>query len=306
MVAASLCGAATFEEDFAVDPAASGWKTFGNPGLFQWNPTNQNLEVTWDSAQPNSYFYHPLGTILTSNDAFSIAFDLELHDAAITGFSFEIAVGLFHFDDATNPGFLRGTGRNATNLFEFDFFPDFGFGPSLDGTIVDRAGRFRFIYDNLPLDPGSVYRVTLNHPADSASVTGEILKDGNPYTLLPTLYVQPPATNFNDFRLDTVSISSYSDTGASGSILAHGTVDNLIVTLPPPPIRDLTGAFSNDVWQAQFLSRSNWLYTLERTLDFQTWTNVGPVTSGNGTDLTLPDLSPPAAKSFYRVRANRP
>ena len=77
------------------------------------------------------------------------------------------------------------------------------------------------------------------------------------------------------------------------------------VTLPPPPVQKLTGAFSNDLWQAQFIGRSNWLYTLERTTNFISWTEVSAA-SGNGTNLLLQDTNAPMDKGFYRVRAARP
>ena len=85
------------------------------------------------------------------------------------------------------------------------------------------------------------------------------------------------------------------------SIYAQGVVDNLVVTLPPPPIQNLAGAFRNSVWQAQFSSQTNGLYTLERTSDFQSWTTVSPTILGDGTKLLLQDASPPADKAFYRV-----
>jgi hypothetical protein len=81
---------------------------------------------------------------------------------------------------------------------------------------------------------------------------------------------------------------------------------NFVITVPPPPIQNLTGACSNGVWQAQFCSRSNWLYVLERTSDFQSWTNICPVTCGNATNLCLQDPNPPANKAFYRLSASRP
>jgi hypothetical protein len=56
----------------------------------------------------------------------------------------------------------------------------------------------------------------------------------------------------------------------------------------------------------QFISRSNWLYTLERTIDFQSWTTVSGPASGNGTNLFLQDAHPPTDKAFYRVSAERP
>ena len=54
------------------------------------------------------------------------------------------------------------------------------------------------------------------------------------------------------------------------------------VTVPPPPVQYLTGGFSNSIWQAQFLSRSNWLYTLERSEDLEAWTALPPGLTGTG------------------------
>ena len=51
----------TIVERFTTDPALDGWQVFGDTNLFQWDSANQNLAVTWDSSQTNSYFYHLLG-----------------------------------------------------------------------------------------------------------------------------------------------------------------------------------------------------------------------------------------------------
>ena len=58
-------------------------------------------------------------------------------------------------------------------------------------------------------------------------------------------------------------------------------VANLRVDLPPPA-QNLVGALlSNGVWQVQFTDRTNWLYTLERTLGFDSGERrVGPA-AGN-------------------------
>src|SRR6266436_4438468 len=74
--------AAMITEDFTKDPVAHGWRIFGDTNLFVWNTTNHNLNVTWDSSRPNSYFYFPLGTILNRYDDFSLALDLQLTDVA--------------------------------------------------------------------------------------------------------------------------------------------------------------------------------------------------------------------------------
>jgi hypothetical protein len=70
-------------------------------------------------------------------------------------------------------------------------------------------------------------------------------------------------------------------------------------------VQNLTSTFSNGVWQAQFISRSNWIYARERTTDFQSWTNILPVAAGNATNLFLQDANPPTGKAFYRVSAQR-
>ena len=76
LVAASMCGAATWQEDFSSDPLQNGWQIFGDTNLFHWDSTNQNLAVTWDSSQTNSYFYRALGTILARDDSFQLSLEI--------------------------------------------------------------------------------------------------------------------------------------------------------------------------------------------------------------------------------------
>ena len=137
-------------------------------------------------------------------------------------------------------------------------------------------------------------------PAATTNLSGQVSTNGQIFSSLPNIYAGP----ITDFRIDTVSITSYGG-GAAGTP-AHGTVDNLVVTLPPPPVQNLSGTLTNGIWQAQFLSRSNWLYTLQRTTNFSSWNSVSPATSGNGTNLFLPDTNAPVARVFYRVKADRP
>ena len=66
-------------DDFFTDPARNGWKTFGGADLFHWNPTNECIEVTWDTERENSYFYHPLGTIISKADDFKLEFRICAH-----------------------------------------------------------------------------------------------------------------------------------------------------------------------------------------------------------------------------------
>ena len=78
------------------------------------------------------------------------------------------------------------------------------------------------------------------------------------------------------------------------------------LTLTVSPVQNLSGNFFGGQWQAQFLSRSFWSYSLERSLDLQSWSVVTNGISGNGTNLMLWDANSPVDKGFYRIRADRP
>lgn len=309
VVCAAPARAATFTENFTTNPLQNGWQVFGDTNLFQWDATNQVMDVTWDSSQSNSYFYHPLGTILTINDSFSLAFDLNLSSQSAVGY-FELAVGLFNVTEATNADFSRAL-VNSPNLFEFDYYPaSGGEDASIDATLADMTvtetndGDFYFAYDDVPLLNNVTYHVILTHEAGEGTIEGEVLTNGTVYTALPNMYPGP----ITDFRIGTVAIINYTSTDDpyGDAVNAQGAVGNVVVTMPPPPVQNLTLVTSNALCQAQFCSQTNWLYVLQRTCDFQSWTNVTPPISGNGTNLVLQDPAPPGRKAFYRVNATRP
>jgi hypothetical protein len=313
LVAASTGGAATFQEDFSSDPLQNGWMMFGDTNLFQWDSVNQNLDVTWDSSQTNSYFYHSLGTIVAKSDDFSLTFDLQLSDIAIgvnpnKTNTFELVVGFINFASATSTNLERGTGINAAygarSTCEFDYFPDSGYGATISPTLISSNNQFatRFAFP-LTLDPGALFHVAMAYTASNLTLQTTVTHNGEPFGPIPNVVL---SGSFSDFRLDQVAVCSYSDAGADGSLLAHGTVDNFVVTVPPPPVQSLTGSFTNGVWQAQFPGQSNWLYTLQRSVDFQSWANVSSITPGNATNLFLQDADPPADKAFYRISAQKP
>jgi len=306
-------------ENFSANPLQNGWKVFGDTNLFQWDSTNKDLRVTWDSSQPNSYFYHPLGTILARDDDFSMAFDLQLADIG-PGLNtnmpstFEIALGFLNLEQAAQTNFLRGTGVNATNVAEFAYFWDSGYGATAYPTFVDTNGTFNWNaatdYAVFTLTNGVTYHIAMAYAASNQTATAAIT---NSQQASGVLITQPLDldTNFFDLRLDTFSVSSYSDAGQTpgkyaGSVLAHGVVGNIVLVVPPPPVQNLIGSFSNRVWQVQFDARATWVYTLQRTTDFQSWTDVSPVTCGASGPMVLSDLVPATAKAFYRIRANRP
>lgn len=307
LAAVSTARAATFTENFSTNPLRNGWHVFGPTNLFQWNPVSQNLDVTWDSTLGNNYFYHSLGTILTRNDDFALAFDLQVNEAEATGYGFELSVGLFNLAEATNSDFNRSTGENSPNLVEFDYFPDVGYGPTIWPLFVDTNSLFNYngssdyaIYGPII---GDWYHIVMTYSAAGQTmVTTMTNYEGTSGITV----IDPLDSSFTDFRVDTLSVSSYQDDGFGDSVYAQGVIDNFAVTLPPPPVQDLVGSLANGRWLAQFTSQDDWLYTLQRTADFQTWTNVSAQTTGNGTTLYLFDNNPLPNQAFYRVSATRP
>jgi hypothetical protein len=309
-----LLRAVTVVEDFSTNPLARDWRVFGDASLFHWNATNQNLEVTWDSSHTNSYYYLPLKTILDKDDDFSLSFDLEFlgYASGTTSnkpYAAEAAIGLLNLDNATQTNFSRGSGVSAAygpeNLVEFDFFPSFStFLPTIAQVIVSTNNTWLYNHDNLlDMPPGDLFHIEMDYAAATRTLTTVTTLNGSQYGATQTIQVP---TNGFDFRVAAFSVSSYSDQNSASSIHAHGVIDNIVVTTPPPPVQNLIGKLANTVWQVTFLGRSNWLYTLERTVDFSAWTNVSATVSGNATNLVLQDTNPPTDQAFYRVRAERP
>jgi len=323
----SVAHAATIIENFVSNPLQNGWQVFGDTNLFQWDSLNQQLAVTWDSTRSNSYFHYPLGTVLTRHDDFSFSFDLRLSDIASdvelgkTG-PLQLGFGFLNSTNATSTNFMRGSFGNAPNVAEFDYYAwgyyDFG------GTIYDApaattpsfisgvnsyayAPTVISVYNN-ELPTNQTVHVMMTYTASNQTVALTVLTNGVPIAALPDL-VLDSAHGFEDtdnFFADMFSISSYSSAGDDyDSILAHGTVDNIVVVLPPP-VQSLTGSFSNAVWHVEFSSRRNWLYTLERTTNFAAWSEVSVPTLGNGTTMFLEDTNAVLVKALYRVCAQRP
>ncbi len=310
------CFGATLTEDFSSNPFLNGWKVSGDANLFQWSASNQNLRVTWDSAQPNSYFYHPLDTVLARDNDFSLSFDLRLDDIGAGPdtnklSSFPIAIGFINLDVATRTNFFRGTGTDSPDLAEFAYFWDSGFGATSWPSLVDTNSDFNYNsssdYAILALTPGDTYHIAMTYHAVSQTLVSTIT---NQTTLSGVLLTQPLSTNFTDFRLGSVSINSYSEAGQdpqyAGSVLAHGVVDNLVATFSSPPLQPLAQVFTQGTWKIQFSGATNWIYTLQRTADLHNWAAASSPTPGTGAAIFLSDTNAPNSAAFYRIRAARP
>jgi hypothetical protein len=306
----SVARASLVQEKFTTDPALNGWQIFGNTNLFQWDSTNQALAVTWDSSQSNSYFYHLLGGTFAGTNDFLVAFDLRLADVAIGAnpakpLTFEIAIGLLNTNDATSPTFVRGAGI-APNLVEFTYFPDDIYNEGAVSTLfISTSNNYSGggFANLLGLPTNVTCRVMMTYRALNRTLHTTVTTNGTSIGTIPDSWL---GANFDDFAVNAISINSYSDDGQypgfEGSVLAHGSVDN-ITFASPLPVDTLQ---ISDTGQVQFASDTNWLYALEQTTDFKIWTAAAPATFGNGTVLVLQATNPPAGKSFYRVRADLP
>jgi hypothetical protein len=295
-------GASTFTEDFSSPPAARGWRTFGDTNLFQWDSGAQQIHVTWDSSKSNSYFYHLLGTTCTWSDDFSFRFDLKLDDI-VSSNAFEVCVGLINLDNAFAGNFFRGTGRDSPNLVEFAYFPAFdSFSPTISQVVASTNSAFLYNHDNLlELTAGAWFHIEMVYSATNHHLTTTTFQDGSQFA--PSQVIIVPAGR--DFRVGAISISSYSDQKADGSILAHGAVDNIAFTVPDPPVSGLTGHIVGTQYQVQFLSVIKWVYLLERSVDLNSWSELPGSTTGNGSIVQLTDPARPAGPAFYRVKARR-
>ena len=325
LVAASFAGAATIAENFSNDPRGHGWKTFGDTNLFRWNATNQNLEVTWDSSRTNSFFHLPLGTIVSKSDDFAVAFDLRMRDLAIGTSAgkpdtFEIALGLISSVSSTNPNYFRGTGQSATygvkNTVEFDYFPPTAvISATFAPTIIASNALVSFSdnHDGVVLTTNDLFHITMTYTASNRVMKTAITRNGLPYGAPPGNTIKDMTLAIDrDFRVDRLAVINYSDalqvgqTQYWGSVLAHGTVDNLLVTVPDAPVENLTATKSNSTWRATFTTKTNWFYSLERSVDFATWNVTSTTNGGTGGAMVLQDTNVPGNGVFYRVKAVKP
>jgi hypothetical protein len=312
LFAVQLVRATTITENFTNDPAADGWQVFGDTSLFQWDSVSHNLDVTWNSTNQNSYFYLPLGTTLTASADFSVAFDLQLSTASASGYGMELAAGFFNLAEATNAFFSRSSGDNSPDLVEFDYFPDAGFGDTIWPALVDSNGHFNY---NGPSDYAIYtpalndwYHIVMTYTASNQTLVTTLTNfaQTSGITIVDPLNLTSTNYPFKNFKVDTFAVSSYQDDGYGDSVYAQGAITNLVINFIAPPIQNFSGGFSNRVWQAQFISQTNWVYALERTVDFASWTAINTNNAGTGATLFLLDTNPPAAQAFYRVRANEP
>ena len=172
-------------------------------------------------------------------------------------------------------------------------------------------GAADFAIFELPLEV--TLRVSLSYSAASETISLALTDNGVLAAPVNAVRLATNATSFTlpftQFRVDAFAITSYSDAGQNspfaGSLLAHGSVDNIVIKVPPPPVQDLRGEFVEARWRARFQSRARWAYRLEASADLREWQPVGGFTEGTGSVLSLGDEAGAGAQRFYRIFARR-
>jgi hypothetical protein len=275
----------------------------GDSSLFHWN--GGALDVAWDSSKSNSFYYHNLPRTVTAKDSFALECDLKLNDIAAgvnpdKTFAFELAIGFINLSAAQSPQFRRGTGSSSPNLVELDYFPDTGFGATISPAIVSGNNKFEasFTYP-MELAPDASYRLAMSYAATDRTLRASVTRDGISIGAINDLVL---SAGFTDFAVDAVSISSYSDAGAGGSLLAHGTVDNIKVTVSEPAAFIIAGAKVSGLYKVGFQGDSKRSYALERSTNLISWSPVSDWVPGADGEMELSDPAPPVDKAFYRVK----
>ncbi|MCX8157796.1 MAG: hypothetical protein N3J91_15375 [Verrucomicrobiae bacterium] len=328
VTAAGAAAAATFTEDFSTDPARRGWQVHGQASLFEWDAARQWLAVTWDSSRSNSYFRRPLGVILAKTDSFTLGFDLYLLEARIgvnpdKPYSFEVALGFHNSVQAVRDSFQRGRGVGyAPNLIEFDYFPEYYHPQDLYShqatvwpTFTSTNGQFNYdgpnAYREITLPTQTWLRVRMSYQAATRQLTTTLRASATPFVTgeegsLLAQFTSQLTGSFTDYRVDTFAVASYSDAGAGGSLYARGYVDNVIWTVPEPPVQGLQAVRTANGRAVRYLGAAGYRFVVEATADWRQWTPLHEPMAGTGGWLEWPLEPETPPQRFYRIAITRP
>jgi hypothetical protein len=307
--------AAVIQETFDADPATRGWRIHGDSDLFQWEAEAGKLRSTWDSDRTNTFYHLPLPTVLTRNDAFRFAFTLELESASLgeSGGTFQLALGLLRRSEAFQENFFRGAGVNPglgpRSIVEFDYFPASAtITPTLSLTAV-ATNNLRWATRNLfpfELPVGVPCRVEVSYQPDESLLSLAVTAAGEP---LASGSVTLNAS-FGDFRLDAFSVTSYSGAnqpaGYAGEIHAVGTVDDIEIELPDPPVSRLVWSREGESVHVRTAILDGWQPRLLRSEDLVSWQPIDAEVHVKANEWLLVDPTPPVTSAVYRVILDRP
>lgn len=304
-----------FRDDFATDPSAREWTHHGDVSPAAWDASPQRLTVAWDSTAPNRFFLRTLGRELTRADDIRVRFRLGLEEIATLDpdATFPISIGLIRREDALTTHFFRGAGVNPTwgprNLVEFAYFPaSRSITPTLSATAV-ASNNLRWAMVNLfpfEIATGASLDVELQFHSVPQTLTLTITRDGVPWAHGTT---SVPAA-FGEFRVDAVSVTSYSGdhqpAGYGGHVKARGWIDDLEVEYTDPPDGPLTIATESRALRLSIPAPESWVPALQVTTDFSQWSAATETAVREASEWRWQLNPSDSAARFFRILWRRP
>jgi hypothetical protein len=233
----------------------------------------------------------------------------------------QIGLGFLNRAGAMSTNYQRGNFGSAPDTAEFDYYTrgyyvdggtTFPADPATFPSFISGVYSFDYdpiivsVYDN-ELPTNQTIHVSFSYSSERQMTTLVVKTNGVVTTPLPPLPLDP-AHGFqdtDDVLVDMFSISSYSSVGDDfDSVLANGTVSNVVVSYQFKPVGGFTGAtIADGVWKAHFYGHTNYNYALERSGDLQSWIAATEPLGGTKGGMVLVDTFAPPDKAFYRVKA---
>lgn len=218
--------------------ANSAWKFEGDDSLFSITESNHGLLFQWNTEKPNSGIYFPLGFILDERSRFKASVHFRLRSLNLdfvpgSFYGFQLALGFIDSRQVFKENYRRGTGVNSPDLYEWNYFPDTGFGATISPTIVDSESKF-FPTFNFPIEVplGEVVEVTLEYVGDERAMYST-LKVGKSEVQAMEAVRLPVDGSFSGNEIDAFSITSYRDFDEMGRLVADGEILDVSIWWTP-------------------------------------------------------------------------
>ena len=261
-------------ETFDSDPLTKGWSVHGDKSLFEWDEDSESLRVKWDTERPSSFFYKPLGRVLTESNSFACTFQITL-DSVKAGYlegkpyTFQVALGLLNISSAIDKNFNRGTGSDSPNLVEWDYFPDTGFGATVSPAVASDKSEFSAGF-TFPAELliGKTYSIKLIYLSEERVLKTEMLEDGKSWENIQTVEI---SSDFSGFFVDTFSISNFSAKDSESSLLAIGIVDEVALVTSDTLPKLFGVKINGSQWEAKSFLIEPEIWKVESSNDVLNW-----------------------------------
>ena len=261
-------------ETFDSDPLTKGWSVHGDKSLFEWDEDSESLRVKWDTERPSSFFYKPLGRVLTESNSFAFTFQITL-DSVKAGYlegkpyTFQVALGLLNISSAIDKNFNRGTGSDSPNLVEWDYFPDTGFGATVSPAVASDKSEFSAGF-TFPAELliGKTYSIKLIYNSEERVLKTEMLEDGKSWENIQTVEI---SSDFIGFFVDTFSISNFSAKDSESSLLAIGIVDEVALVTSDTLPKLFGVKINGSQWEAKSFLIEPEIWKVESSNDVLNW-----------------------------------